>query len=57
MVKKEYEYCLRCGRRLKSERSRGIGYGLVCEGKMRSEKSRRLFGIDGEKETKKEDLH
>ena len=27
---KEYKYCLRCGRRLKTEEARLIGYGRVC---------------------------
>ena len=42
---KEYTYCLRCGRRLKNEKAKKIGYGVVCEKKIRNEnnKSRRLF--------------
>ena len=30
---KEYKYCLRCGRKLKNENARKIGYGPVCEKK------------------------
>mgnify|MGYP007069869117 FL=1 len=42
---KEYTHCLRCGRRLKNEKAKKIGYGIVCERKIRNEnnKSRRLF--------------
>jgi hypothetical protein len=41
---KEYSHCLRCGRKLKNEKAKKIGYGVVCERKMRHEnKVRRLF--------------
>ena len=52
MNRKEHEYCLRCGRKLKSEKSRMIGYGAVCESKMRSEKSRQLFKVDDRQKEK-----
>ena len=29
-MKKEYEYCLRCGRKMKNEEARLRGFGLVC---------------------------
>ena len=42
--KKEYEKCLRCGRRLKNEEARKIGYGRTCLIKIKSElKVKRLF--------------
>lgn len=34
---KEYRYCLRCGRVLKKEETRKIGYGKVCYEKMKNE--------------------
>lgn len=43
--KKEHEYCLRCGRKLKNPTAREIGYGPVCEKKMRAENTARLFDI------------
>lgn len=27
---KEHDYCLRCGRKLKSPDARKIGYGVIC---------------------------
>lgn len=35
---KEYEFCLRCGRKLKSIEARKIGYGKVCEKKAKRER-------------------
>lgn len=35
MENKEYEYCLRCGRKLKNPLARQKGYGAVCEKKLR----------------------
>ena len=41
---KEYSHCLRCGRKLKNEKAKKIGYGVICERKMRKEnKSKKLF--------------
>jgi len=40
---KEYEFCLRCGRKLKSPETRLKGYGTVCEKKMRTVGKIRLF--------------
>lgn len=42
-MKKEYEYCLRCGRKLKNKEARIIGYGTVCERKMKVKHRKRLF--------------
>lgn len=42
--KKEYEKCLRCGRKLKNEEARQIGYGKTCLYKIKKEmKVKRLF--------------
>lgn len=48
-VNKEHEYCLRCGRKLKNPAARKLGYGAVCEMKLRHEKSRQLFAGDSKK--------
>ena len=40
---KEYEYCLRCGRKLKKEEARKIGYGPVCEKKAKKLHNKKLF--------------
>lgn len=46
MKQKEYAYCLRCGRRLKNEEARIIGYGKICLEKAKQEKNiPRLFTI------------
>ena len=50
MEKKEHEFCLRCGRKLKNPIAREKGYGIVCEKKISHEKSRRLFADGREKE-------
>ena len=42
---KEYEYCLRCGRRLKSVKARKQGYGDICFKKMKLNQKNRLFTI------------
>lgn len=39
----EYEFCKRCGRRLKNPDRRKIGYGIVCEKKMTIRKKGGLF--------------
>ena len=44
---KEYEFCLRCGRKLKNPEARAKGFGLVCEQKMKHEAKQRLFEIGG----------
>jgi len=43
MEKKDHEYCLRCGRKLKNPTAREKGYGMVCEKKMQIDNVRRLF--------------
>lgn len=40
---KEYEYCLRCGRKLKSPETRAKGYGVICEKKLKNPCKIRLF--------------
>lgn len=42
-MEKEYEFCLRCGRKLKSPEARLKGYGTVCEKKMKTAVKSRLF--------------
>ncbi len=43
-VAKEYTYCIRCGRPLKTPEARKIGYGPVCWQKKLAQKTkRRLF--------------
>ena len=42
---KEYEYCLRCGRKLKSEKTRKLGYGDICFKKMKTQHKHRLFTL------------
>jgi len=43
MIEKEYQYCLRCGRKLKNPEYRKIGMGKVCQEKSRQESSKPLF--------------
>lgn len=43
MEKKDHEYCLRCGRKLKNPQARELGYGVVCERKMKFSGYKRLF--------------
>ena len=50
MEKKDHEFCLRCGRKLKNPIAREKGYGIICEKKISHEKSRRLFTDGKEKE-------
>lgn len=40
---KEYKYCKRCGKKLKSEESRRIGYGPTCLKKRNSKWRGNLF--------------
>jgi len=42
-MEKEYEFCLRCGRKLKNPDNRRIGYGKTCEKKMKNALKSRLF--------------
>lgn len=43
MEKKDHEYCLRCGRKLKNQKARESGYGAVCIKKMKVDNTRKLF--------------
>lgn len=38
---KEYTRCLRCGRKLKTEAARQLGYGATCYQKMKNHKGKR----------------
>ena len=51
MENKEYEFCLRCGRKLKNPKTRIIGLGPVCHRKslQEYEQSRKLFDAEKEK--------
>ena len=31
---KMYDYCLRCGRKLKNQKAKELGYGMVCYKKL-----------------------
>lgn len=42
-MQKEYEHCIRCGRKLKSKKTRLQGMGEVCRKKYEIELSARLF--------------
>lgn len=46
---KEYEYCLRCHRKLKSDKTRQQGYGDICFKKMKANQKNRLFTLDKNK--------
>ena len=43
MEKKDHEFCLRCGRKLKNPIAREKGYGMICERKLGSEVNQPLF--------------
>ena len=41
---KEYEFCLRCGRKLRKPETRRVGYGVICFKKMKaSSQYKKLF--------------
>ena len=40
---KEYDRCLRCGRKLKSPENRKIGYGPICLKKSQNKRTKKLF--------------
>lgn len=42
-MEKEYEFCLRCGRKLKNPEARYIGYGSICLKKAKNGGKSRLF--------------
>lgn len=43
MEMKEHEYCLRCGRKLKKQGARLLGYGSICYEKIKVQKINPLF--------------
>jgi len=45
-----FRVCLRCGRELKNEESRKIGYGKVCLKKMQQQDKRRVKKLFGGKD-------
>lgn len=48
-IQNEHANCLRCGRRLKSEESKKLGFGQVCWEKWQHEtKTKKLFTVDTE---------
>ena len=51
-MKKDHEFCLRCGRKLKNPVAREKGYGAICEKKMLTLDRKRLFNefFDGSEE-------
>lgn len=44
---KEFNYCLRCGRKLKNPKARQIGYGDICLSKIQHSSKTPLFKIEG----------
>jgi hypothetical protein len=47
-LNKEYGTCLRCGRKLKSEESKKLGFGKICWEKWQSSKNANgLFSVEG----------
>ena len=46
-VNKEYSNCLRCGRKLKSEESKKLGFGKICFEKLQHEtEAKELFDVE-----------
>lgn len=43
---KEYQYCLRCGRKLRTVEAKMRGRGKVCAEKAKQESQRRLFNAN-----------
>lgn len=50
MEKKDHDYCLRCGRRLKNPEARERGYGTVCFKKLQIQMINKLFGESDQKQ-------
>lgn len=50
-MKKEYEYCLRCGRKLKNDEARIRGMGVTCWRKHQVEHSQPRLFEDNKNET------
>ena len=44
-MKEEYEFCLRCHRKLKNSEARKIGYGKVCLKKSQEKPKASLFTV------------
>ena len=43
---KEYLFCLRCGRRLRKQEAKELGYGKICYEKMKKEtRKKTLFKV------------
>ena len=40
---KDHDRCLRCGRKLRTDEARKIGYGKICLEKIKKEKNKQLF--------------
>ena len=40
---KDHDRCLRCGRKLRTDEARKIGYGKICLEKVKRDKTKRLF--------------
>ena len=59
MEKKDHEFCLRCGRKLKNPMAREKGYGVVCAKKMQIDMNNRLFETVANLQSsqKEKDLH
>ena len=50
-VNKEYSNCLRCGRKLKSEESKKLGFGKICFEKWQHEtEAKKLFDMENANE-------
>lgn len=47
---KEFNYCLRCGRKLKNPKARQIGYGDICLAKIQHSSKTPLFKTEGREE-------
>lgn len=45
-MNKEYDFCLRCGRKLKNAENRKRGYGVVCFKKAHTKIINPLFNIE-----------
>lgn len=55
---KKYKTCLRCGRKLKSEESKTIGFGKVCWEKYKSEDNfKKLFDLEDSNEKNNSDTN
>lgn len=48
-MNKEYNYCLRCGRKLKNPKARQAGYGDVCLAKIQQLSKTPLFNTNEER--------